>query len=400
MSKTILILIIILTISALVRLYRLDYPKNYIFDEVYYVFTAQEYLKGNSQAWVWWTQAPQGHAYAWVNPPLAQEIMALSMALFHTDELWAARLPGVLLNILSIYLVFLIGQALFKNTKVGLLSAFVFALDGLNFVQSRTAMLDIYLTTFILLSIWFSIKNRLFLSALFLGLALATKWTALYILPLLLFLLFQHKYISKTLIYLVVLPIVYLLVYLPFFLTGHDPNQFIELLRQEWWYHIHLKATHDYASFWWSWPLNLYPVWYFVDYHLNNLISNIFAAGNPIVFWLGTGSLIFTLHNYLKYKSPSLFIILASFFLLWLPWAISSRIMFLYYFAPAVPFLTLSLGYQLDKLLEERQQKLVYGLLVLMAVSFMLIFPFLTGIPLTKNLFDLFFLISMSKNPF
>ncbi|MBI3485791.1 hypothetical protein HY025_02495, partial [Candidatus Daviesbacteria bacterium] len=63
------------------------------------------------------------------------------------------------------------------------------------------------------------------------------------------------------------------------------------LQHQMWYYHTHLKAHHDYSSPWWSWPLNLYPVWYFVQYYSGPFMSNIFASGNPAVFWLGFISL-------------------------------------------------------------------------------------------------------------
>lgn len=401
-SKTKYLLLILLSMSFLIRVFHLDYPKTFVFDEVYYPFTAQQYLNGNKSAWEFGAKAPEGHAYAWVNPPLAQEIMALSMLIFHTQSSWSFRLPGVILGTLSIYFVFLIARLLFKNDTIALLSAAIFSLDGLNFVLSRTAMLDIYLVTFILISLYFFLSCRFFYSAIFLGLALSTKWTALYILPFYFVILVKFGPLKKSIYFFVLIPLIYLLIYTPFFLTGHSLKLFIETLKQEWWYHTHLNATHPYSSSWWSWPLNLYPVWYFVDYQ-KDLMANIFASGNPAVFWLGSLSLIKTAWDFLFSKAhpKSLWIIIFAFLLFWLPWALSPRIMFLYYFGPAIPFLCLSLGFQLYNLYQvKRTKELAIFAFFLIIFFFLLIYPFLTGVYLPKSYITLFFHTNITKNPF
>lgn len=399
-SKIKLLLFFLLFISLVLRLVRIDYPKNYIFDEVYYPFTSKEYLEGNIEAWEWWTKAPEGNAYNWVNPPLAQEIMAVSMFFFKSTDSFAWRLPGVIMGVISIYLVYYLGVLLFKSNTVALLSSLIFSIDGLNFVQSRTGMLDIYLVTFCLLSFVFFVKNKFSLSAIFLGMALANKWTAVFLLALFILLLIKNRQPQKILNFLVILPFIYLLVYLPFFLTGHTFNQFWQLINQQWWYHTNLKATHDYSSPWWSWPLNLYPVWYFVDYQKDK-IANIFAFGNPLVFWSGTIAIILTVWDYFKKRSENLLLILAGFFFLWLPWAISPRLMFIYYFSPAVPFLSLALGYQLSlRLNKEKKRWLVILLLIFMVLGFIFIYPFLTGILIPKEFIKLFFFSNLAKNPF
>ena len=187
--------------------------------------------------------------------------------------------------------------------------------------------------------------------------------------------------------------------YTPYFLIGYKWNDFIELHKQIWWYQTHLKATHDYASPWWSWPLNLYPIWYFVDYKGEN-VANIFASGNPAVFWVGAVAIILIAIETVKKNSVNLFIILLGFFVFWLPWAISPRIMFLYHFGPSIPFLSLAIGYQLELLFKEKRQKMVIILLILMGLSFILIYPFLVGLPIPKSFVNLFFLTNLSKNPF
>ncbi len=413
------ILIAILIFTALARLIRIDFPNAYVFDEVYHAFTAKEYVLGHKEAWEYFASPPKGVAYEWTHPPLAKEIMAASMMIVHSMNAWAWRLPGVLLGILSVYLVYLIGKKLFKSEVPSLVSAFAFSIDGLNFVQSRTGMNDIYVITFMLVSLLFFINKKYFFSAVFLGLSFASKWSVVYVFPVYFLLLIIESILNKNiktlanfLWFLVVPPILYLASYLPFFNSGFSFTQFKELQQQMWWYHTNLKATHDYASPWWSWPLNLYPVWYFVSYEGSN-IGNIFASGNPLVFWSGAIAIVLTVWETIKPLTKKVnlkhfiesyynqIVILLGYFAFWLPWAVSPRIMFLYHYSPSVPFMSLALGYQLNKLYSNPKDRNTFYLIIgLLLASFILIYPFLTGIPLTRNIMELFFYTNVTKNPF
>ena len=394
------ILLLILLLTAFLRLYRLDYPNKYIFDEVYHGFTATEYLKGSKEAWEWWTKAPEGVAYEWTHPPLAKEIMTASMFITRSQDAWAWRLPAALLGILSVFVVYKLGLILLKNNSSALIATFIFSIDGLNFVQSRIGMNDIYHVTFFLLSLLTLLNKRVIFSAILFGLAISSKWAAIYGLLFLFipYLLFKQQYRKLTL-FIIIPPLVYLTSYIPFFLHGHALDQFIKLQQQMWWYHTGLKAAHDYASPWWSWPLNLYPVWYFVDYQKDK-IANIFASGNPPVFWFGIIALILTGWEAVKKRSFNLFLILMGFLVFWLPWAISPRIMFLYHYSPSVPFLTLALGHQLGSRFDNKRKGMVLLLLSIMVAGFILLFPFLTGMHIPSFLVHLFFLTNLTKNPF
>ncbi len=400
MKKFKFLISLILLFTVITRLVRLDYPNSYVFDEVYHAFTAKEYLKGSKEAWEWWTTPPKEVAYEWTHPPLAKELMAASMFITNSTDAWAWRLPGALLGILSVYIVYLLALKLLKNHPASILAAFVFSIDGINFVQSRIGMNDIYFVTFILASILFLLNKKYFFSSIFLGLSLASKWAAVYTYLIIIPLLLSERQFRKIPYFMAVPILIYLITYIPFFLLGHNLNQFIELQQQMWWYHTGLKATHGYSSPWWSWPLNLYPVWYFVDYQKGN-IANIFASGNSVVFWTGTIALILTIWEILKKKSINLFIVILGFLVFWLPWAISPRIMFLYHFSPSVAFLTLALGHKLHNFFEDKKtRKLAIILLILMIINFILIYPFLIGIPIPRDVVNLFFLTNLSKNPF
>lgn len=415
-------LILILILSTFLHLFRLDFPKAYVFDEVYHAFTAKEYLKGSIEAWEWWTTPPPGVAYEWTHPPLAKEVMTASMFIFNSTEGWAWRLPGALLGIFCTFLMYVLGKKLFQNDLIANLAAFLFAIEGLVLVQSRTGMNDIYVVTAILLTILMLLNKKYFWASVFVGLALSSKWTGLYLIGISVIYLLFTKAWKKTYLFIFIPIIIYLVTYIPFFWMGHTFNQFIDfkslltcqiikihnpcpytygLQNQMLSYHTNLVASHDYASKAWTWPLNLYPVWYYVEYFPNGFTANIFATGNPLLFWFGFGSVMVVVWDYFKTRNKALLIIMLGFFGFWLPWFTSPRIMFLYHFSPSVPFLCLALAYQLAELYRQPKQKPIFYLIVsLVVISFLFVYPMIAGIPLPKNLMLSFFDVNLTKNPF
>lgn len=420
-----LFLTLILIFSLVVRLWNIWYPKAYIFDEVYHGFTAQEMAKGNKMAWQWWNISPPGFAYEWTHPPLAKMFMAVGVWLFKAYDQtsqYAFRLPAALFGVGAIYLTYLLAKTVFKNERLGLLAAFLLSLDGLTFVMSRVGMADIYALFFLLLTIYLALKDRFFWSAVSLGLAVGTKWTGVYLYPVVGIILIgklvdianKHKrtvgtwlnrYIAIWLIeFIIIPPIIYLLCNLPFFLTGHNWSQFVELQKQMWWYHTNLKATHGYQSQAWSWPFMLRPVWFWVDYKPNTL-ANIYNFGNPILWWGGLMILPLAIYNFLDdlwHKKPfhRMGFIIICYFAFWLPWVVSPRIMFLHHYLPAIPFLCIIIAWFMNKIYDSKfkindqiiRGKWVVALcLLLFAGSFIFFYPIYTGLAVPKDLVKIFF---------
>lgn len=400
-TKTIFLLILLQ--AFLLRIYRLNYPEKYYFDEVYHAYTASEYYKGNKQAWHWSGGAPQGFAYEWTHPPLAKELMTLSMYIFGSTEPWVHRIMGILFFMISLIFIYLITRKLFSSEYIALLASFLFSIDGLIFTLSRIGMNDIYFITFTLGTLYFYINKKYLVSSIFGGLALACKWTGLY-LGALIFLLtlinYNKDYINnkiKILSYFAIsVPIIYLASYIPFFIAGYDFSTFIHLQKQMWWYHTRLVATHGYASPWWSWAFNLYPVWMFAQYWPNGDVSNIYASGNNLIFILGFFAILKSVYDLIFNKKKSLLLPILGYCAFYLPWSLSPRIMFLYHYAPAIPFLIMLLSYQIVNIKHK-----IYGALLIFAISinFIFLYPFLTGIPVTRNTTKLFFLTNLDKNP-
>ena len=390
-------LLAILAFSLFTRFYRLHLPQKFYFDEVYHAFTATEMLKGHPQAWEWWNPNPPDVAYEWTHPPLAKEFMVAGMWLFGTNS-FGWRFPSALLGVANIFLVYLLAKRLFPNPSslIPILSAALFSLDGLNLVQSRIGMNDTYLLFFLLLTLFLFLKQKYFFSSLSFGLALASKWSALYLLPILaLAYLLQEKFNLKKILPLAIsyLPLaitVYLLTYLPFFTSGHFWSQFAELHRQMYWYHTKLVATHPYQSSALTWPLNLRPVWYYVDYQ-DTTVANIYALGNPLIFWSGLLAVAYGLFASLPRAQSKgyrpLAILLSGYLLLFLPWTLSPRIMFLYHYLPATPFMIILLAWALTRI----GFKFAIGYLLLAISLFLFFYPLWTAIPVPQSWANIFF---------
>jgi len=398
------IIILLLVFSLLVRFWQLSWPERFYFDEVYHAFTATEMAKGNVMAWEWWNTPPEGVAYEWTHPPLAKLFMTVGIFIFgETAFDW--RFFGVLFGVGCVLLVYLIGRKLF-NQKAALLAAFLFAFDGLPLVMSRIGMNDIYFLFFTLLTLWLFLEEKYLFSGLAFGLSLSSKWTAIYLLPVLglcrlinflkqkkrkWFVFLKHD-ILLFVLYFMLLPLgIYFFSYLPFFLSNHSLSQWWELQHQMWWYHTRLSATHTYQSSALSWPFLMRPVWFFVDY-LPGSIANIYAMGNPFIWWGGLISLPFAIWQTLKKRRWQLGLVILAYFAFFLPWVFSPRIMFVYHYLPSVAFLCLVLGWTLNWAQEKKELSLfITGYLLLIVLSFFFFYPHWIGLHLPKWLDSLYY---------
>ena len=371
-----LILLVILLFSLGTRLYGLNYPQKEYFDEVYHAFTAKEMLHGNVASWEWWNTPPEGFAYEWTHPPLAKLFMWGSMALFGESS-FSWRLPGAILGTGVVFLIYLIAKKIFKDEILALISAGFFSLDGLALTMSRIGMNDTYLLFFSLLAIYFFLRNKDFLSSVSFGLAISSKWSALWVVPILfvIWLSRKKKFDLKILWFLIIPPLVYLASYIPMFLTGHSLDIFWGMQKQMWWYHTRLEATHPYTSLWWTWPLNVRPVYLFTTDEVGGFVSRIYNLGNPIVFWFGLVSVISSFVYSLINKNKNLALVVFSYLVFFVPWAASPRIMFFYHYLPTLPFLSIATGYVLRK-----EKRLIIPVFSIALLVFIYFYPHWTGI--------------------
>lgn len=397
---------------------RLQVPDAYVFDEVYHAYTAGQYAVGNHDAYLWNTHAPrEGVSYMWNHPPAGILFMTVGIKIWG-DNSFGWRIGSAIFGATGVVLAYLLALAITRRKAVAVTAALLLLVDGLYVVQSRTGMLDIYGTVFMLAAFFAlhgyltsppeRVRGPLLRLGLFLGLGIATKWNAAYaslFVGLVVLGRCAKVYVDSGLnlrnngvrahllwapLAIVALPVaVYFAAYGPFFLTGHDFGQFVELQRQIFRYHTHLQATHTYQSRWWQWPLTLRPVWYYST-RTAQTVANIYANGNTVLDALFVPAVIWVAWRWLKRRDPAAIVLVIGFFGQWLPWALVPRIAFAYHFLPAVPFGCLALAVILVDLFGKgfvgRAVAVAY---VTLAVSFFVYFyPIYTAVPLTPEAFE------------
>ena len=421
-TKKIEILLFFLLIIGLgLKLYRLDNPNSYYFDEIYYAFTAQEMAKGNRAGWEIGHTAPQGFAYEWSHPHLGKELSAIGILIFG-DNTFGWRFFQALFGGFGTLFIYLLGKELFLSKRAGLIAAFLFTFESFIFVLSRIAMVDIFLMSFILLASLFLVKYArtpkiafLLPSGFFCGAAISVKWSGIYALEFLaassfLLIFYREAYseigkkgsfyfqfvkiIPKIFLVFVIIPfVVYLATYIPFFLYGNSFSDFISLQNNMYGYHKGLTATHPYQSSWWKWPLLLRPVYLYLGSGKEES-AHIYAIGNPFIWWSGCVFLILSVVQVIRKELPALAFVTLSVFAYWLPWALSPRkLVFLYHFLASLPFVILIIAYFLDLL----WSKSYYGrafVLVYLAIAlgmFIYFYPILAAVPVSNVSVESFF---------
>ena len=130
----------LLFVAGLMRLINLGSPKELVFDEVYYVNGAQDYLRDG-------VETTAGKPEFVVHPPIGKWMIAAGIKIFG-DNSFGWRISAALIGTLSIALIYLVSRKLFQSHFLGMTAATLTTLDGLHLVMSRTALLDIFLMFF------------------------------------------------------------------------------------------------------------------------------------------------------------------------------------------------------------------------------------------------------------
>lgn len=378
------------------------------FDEIYFARTAYEYAKGLP-------------TYEWVHPPLGKVLMSIPIALFGMSP-FTSRCMINIVGILMIPVLYILAKRMFKKTKYAFLAASLLALDGFHFAQTRMASVDGFLVLFLLLSFLFMYEYitykedvpfpkkivKLLLSGLFMGCAIATKWTGFFgglALAIFFFIHFfkdystKEKYIKEgskiilwCILFFVIIPLVlyvslyFVFPHMYFFETGTFPN-LIHTTEEIFKYHSNLQADHPFYSAWYTWPLMLKPVWYYSG-EVGNLKSTIAGIGNPMVWWMGTIAMLYMIYKAFMKNKKAIFL-LVTYICVLISYIGISRGMFLYHYFPALPFTILAITFLVKDITEKTKKNYVYiGYLILVFIGFCYFFPIVSGLPVTEGFIE------------
>src|SRR3989344_5421848 len=404
----------LLVFSFLVRIWRISEPNRYYFDEVYHVVTARAYSQNNPAAYDPFAPAPEKNtAFDWLHPPLAKLIQAGSIKIFGDKPLgW--RLPSAIFGTGIVIATFFLASALFGPT-VAIFASSAIAFENLIFVMSRITMNDVFVTFFTLVSFIFTYfyvtrgKVRyLVLTCVFLGLAVSSKWSGAYtIIACSVFILWSKLRVRKfdiRLIFLVLIPpAVYLLSFSQYWLQGHSFKQFIDLNKQVWWYQNREDLEHSYGTTalwcapkglngpktWCPWILDVRGVYLSYEQY-GSKAGYIYATGNPLIFWSGVLGVSFCLGLLIEQRKKEYVFLLLGYFIFWIPWIFSPRIMFLYHYLPAIPFLAISLGVVLAEIWKTRFKFISIIVIVIFTAGFFYFYPITSGWPIEPKAIDSF----------
>lgn len=403
----------ITVISLALRLFNLGTPKGFVFDEVYYVDGARDYLAhgveitGDDPEFV-------------VHPPVGKWLIALGIKLFGDNE-FGWRFMGALLGSAMIVLIALIANRLFRNSYLTIAASALLAMDGLALVHSRTALLDIFLSFFILLATYFFLVRWHWWAGIALGLAVATKWSGLYFLAVFgvvaLYRAFAHntgrdlaKPSLKTAAQYGLIPIsIYITSWSGWFASSrgwardYSENIFTSFLHyhsQMLGFHTGLVEKHSYQSNPWSWLIMGRPTSFYYETPktcgADSCSQEVLALGTPLLWWLGTIALAIVLGFWIrsiavKRYEPPLNLILAGMAAGYLPWFFfQKRTVFTFYAIVFQPFLILAIVYCAYALLmhfeNRRNTYVVLGFIAFVIfINFIFFLPLFTGDVITYD---------------
>ncbi len=389
-------------ISFVSRFWRLDSISELVFDEVFYVKFANSYLHG----------LPLFDAH----PPLGKYLIAASIQLFG-DNPFGHRafnaFGGGLIPLITSGLVL----ALSNRYSLALWAGFYTAMDGLLLVESRYALINIYLVLFGMLSqLCLAIalnpqtsgsrsSNFLILgSGLFLGAAISVKWSGItYLVGLVaIALYFQNFQNSQTfqnveqkprlrlwqvLGALTAAISIYLVVWIPHLILNPDSNLW-KIHQDIFLFHQNLgvgktEPVHPYCSSWWSWIFLIRPIAYYYKDFGNGVINYVNAMGNPFLYWLGAIAVF--VQSFVRISTLRMFVLI-SFLGHLLPWSLARRCTFLYHYMPSSIMAFIAIALVTDWCLSHDYQNLrIIGIAIALLITFgfMLWLPVYMGLTIT-----------------
>jgi dolichyl-phosphate-mannose--protein O-mannosyl transferase len=357
-------------LSYLVLLIGIDTPDHPYFDETHYVPAARQLLETH-------------FAIPTLNlehPPLAKELMALSIWLFG-DNPFGWRTMSALFGALAMTGIYLCGRALFEGQRIALWAVAITALNQMLFVQARVAMLDIFALAFVLwglaafmASFRGQARTRALLHAagLCFGLATACKWNGVFawgmgiaIAAVVLVLqtwrtqfedprptdwyrpdLWRDMRARDWLLCLGLIPLAaYVAAYLPIY--GFSPAALWEAQRRIFQDNTTLATPHPYMSAWPSWPFLLRPVWFlFEKAGDDDRYWAVLSLGNPVIFWSAIPAILLCLRDWIVERRRDAFLIVASYAALYFAWTVLPRAVgFSFYYLPSAAVASLALAY-------------------------------------------------------
>jgi dolichyl-phosphate-mannose--protein O-mannosyl transferase len=346
-------------------LYGISQLADVIFDESFYVAAAKAFL----------TSYPPKNLE---HPPLGKLLMAIGMSIFG-ENAFGWRFPSAFFGAISLASVHAIGRNIFAERRTAWICTGLTFFNGILYVQSRIAMLDIFMIGFVLAAMLAAIlfmKNPektylLILSAALCGCAVASKEFAVIPVALLTCVLLVSMFFRKNSdpktgaralsVFVAVAFACYIVTFVPYLSAAKYKGRsaFDVLLSLQYaifkYQLLEIRAAynHPYASKWWEWVLSLRPIWY----HYGRMPDDpsyargILMLGNPLVMLGGLLAILHSIKYLFRRKSVPVLVVVVFYGSLTFCWPLLARKeAYYFYYAPAAMVLGFALAFFLERI--------------------------------------------------
>ncbi len=399
---------ILIAIGAFfLRVINLGTPKGFVFDEVYYVDGARDFLR-------YGVEVAGSKPEFVVHPPIGKWCIALGIKIFGDSE-FGWRIAAAIAGTLIILIAARLAHELFYSPFLTAITAALMAFDGLLLVHSRTALLDLFLTLFILTAAYFWFRQQYWYSGIFFGLALATKWSALYFIALFalvtLFRLLKVTAFKESLREVGIRILQFAFLPLGIYLTSwagwlfsdrgwnrdYASNPLASLFyyhKQMLDFHTSLVEKHSYQANPWGWLIMKRPTSFFYESPKGcgstSCSQEVLALGTPVLWWSATIALVFLIglwvwQFYQRSIDKKLTFILLGVIAGYLPWFFfQKRTTFSFYAIVFEPFLVLAIVYCAKLFIDKSKnpanaQVIILGFVAVVFLNFVFFLPIYLG---------------------
>ena len=383
---------------------RLTLPSDPFFDEVHYLPAARALLDNGE----------------WLNrehPLMGKQLLALTIfSVGDTPLGW--RMAPVLFGSLTLFAMMRAMWFATASRFAALAFGWLIATGFILFVQSRIAILDIFMAAFFAVALWQfagairqpeTARWRLVISGVAIGLSMGSKWNVVFLamLPGLAFLVIRFfagrrrlllsqrglpipgMSLVEATLWLGVLPLfVYWLTFWPAYGAPNSPLEiggFTALHSHIVDLQASVKQTHNYQSNWLDWTLNIRGIWYLYE-PIDGAMRGIVLIGNPLTMLVGLPALAWCAWQGLVKKRWDALAIVTLYAVSVGMWMIVNKpVQFYYhYFLPSC-FLLAALALALDALWQRGIRWIPAVVLIGSSALFAYFFPILSAAPLSDN---------------
>jgi len=381
-GRTIVALVLlVVALSAAVRLVNLGVFPTLVFDEHYYVHDADAIVHGRigprrPSPW------KPGDGLSLAHPPLGTLSIAAGILTLGNGP-WGWRVPSAIAGTLLSALVSPLARRLRPAPRWALAALLLAASDTMLIVESRIGVLDPFVALWSAACIYCALRyvqsgrpaRWLVLTGAAGGLALASKWSGALALAAAAAIMAvdwarerrarpaggprpamtagattsggageaagNAGRLARAAACLVALPLaIYVASYADYFASGHSLGQWLHLQGYMATFNWNVQGSSAMSSRPLTWIFDATPIWYRWALSPHGVVGMI-AIGNPLLWWAAIAASAGLLWLAWQRRDGRLAVAPLLVAVLYLPWLLTSRQSYIYYLTPAIPFLAI-----------------------------------------------------------